>query len=485
VSGEDQGKRLTILQINDTHGYLEPHRELIWKGRQPEFQVLGGFARIAALFRSLREEVGGAVLALDNGDTFHGTYAAVASKGEALLPLANALGLDAMTAHWEFAWGPKHFQALASRLAYPVLAINCYRTADGTRPFRASLVLERAGLRIGIIGIAATIIDKSMPQHFSEGLRFTNGDKELPGEIHRLRQDESVELVVVLSHLGFPQDCHLARTIGGIDVIVSGHTHNRLEEPALVNGTVIVQSGCHGSFVGRLDLRVADGAVEVERHRLIPVDASIEPDPAMQAMVDGTLAPHRTMLAEIVGHTEAGLHRNTILDAPMDDMLLAAIADAARTDIAVSNGWRYGAPIPPGPITMNDLWNIIPTNPPVSTVDLTGAEIWELLEENLERTFSADPFGQMGGYLKRFRGLTVQAKLENPPGHRIERVFKGRLALDPTETYTVAFVTEQGVPDKYGRNRRDLDIRAIEALRSYCEAQSRTKEEQAGRLIPV
>ena len=479
------GKYLTILQINDTHGYLEPHPELIWKGRQPLFQVLGGFARIAGLFRAVREEVGDAVLALDNGDTFHGTHAAVVSKGEALVPVLNALGLDAMTAHWEFAWGPKHFQALASRLNHPVLAINCYDKTEGTRPFPASLVLERADLRIGVIGIAATIIDKSMPPHFSEGLRFTNGDEELPAEIHRLRQDENVDLVVVLSHLGFPQDCQLARAIAGIDVIVSGHTHNRLEKPALINGTAIIQSGCHGSFVGRLDLRVADGAVEVEHHRLIPVDDTVVPDAAVQALVDGILAPHCATLAQSVGRTDIGLHRNTVLDAPMDDLLLAAIADAAGTDIAFSNGWRYGAPIPPGPITLNDLWNIIPTNPPVSTVDLTGTEIRDLLEENLERTFSADPFRQMGGYVKRFRGLTVQAKLENPPGHRIEHVFKGHLALGLDETYKVAFVTEQGVPGKYGRNRRDLAIRAIEALRSYCEAQTRTHEERAGRLIPV
>jgi hypothetical protein len=79
-------------------------------------------------------------------------------------------------------------------------------------------------------------------------------------------------------------------------------------------------------------------------------------------------------------------------------------------------------------VTVNDLWNIIPTNPPVSTVELTGAEIWEMMEDNLERTFAADPFNQMGGYLKRFRGLTIYGKLENPPGHRVERIFSGGVA---------------------------------------------------------
>lgn len=72
----------------------------------------------------------------------------------------------------------------------------------------------------------------------------------------------------------------------------------------------------------------------------------------------------------------------------MDDVLLVAISEAAGTDIAFSKGWRYGAPFPPGPVTVNDLWKIIPTNPPVSTVELTGAEIAAMLEENLDRTFA-------------------------------------------------------------------------------------------------
>lgn len=96
-------RNLTVIQINDTHGYLEPHPELVWT------------------------EVG------DNGDTFHGTYPAVKSRGEAPISLVNALGLDAMTAHWEFAWGPAHVQQLAARLNYPLLATNCYDSETGNK----------------------------------------------------------------------------------------------------------------------------------------------------------------------------------------------------------------------------------------------------------------------------------------------------------------------------------------------------------------
>lgn len=457
---------LTLLQINDTHGYLEPHPELVWSLDGPRFPVLGGFARIKTVFDAVRTEAAGAVLAFDNGDTFHGTYAAVSTRGEALVPLVNALGLSAMTAHWDFAWGPDHMADLAGKLEYPLLAANCWRKSDGRRPFAPALMCHAGGLAVGVIGLAATILDKTMPPSFATGLRFTDGIDETRTESARLRA-EGADLVLVLSHLGYPQDLALAGRVDGIDVILSGHTHNRLEAPVLANGALVIQSGCHGSFVGRLDLEVAGGRITGHRHRLIPVDDTLAPDPAMQALVETAMATTRPLQAQVVGRTDAALHRATALDAPMDDLLLAAIARAAGTRIAFSNGWRYGAPIPPGPVALNDLWNIVPTNPPVSVVDLTGAEILRLLEANLESTFSADPFGQRGGYVKRFRGLMVNAKLENPKGHRVEGVYDETGRIDPLAVYPAAFITAQGVPADMGVNRRDLDISAIAALQAW------------------
>ncbi len=296
---------------------------------------------------------------------------------------------------------------------------------------------------------------------------------------------EAADLVVVLSHLGFPQDFRLAGEVQGIDVLLSGHTHNRMERPAWVNGTPIIQSGCHGSFVGRLDIQLREGKVTVCGHELVALDDSIPADPDVKALVDDALTPHRSMLGEVVGHTRNGLHRNTMLQASMDDLLLAAIADAAGTELAFSNGWRYGAPVPPGPITMADLWDIIPGNPPVSVVELTGAELVEMMEENLERTFAADPFEQMGGFVKRCRGLQLYAKLENPAGHRIDRLFVGGEPVQPGDSRTAAFVTAQGVPAKFGRHRRDLDVRAVDALRGWVAGRDFADPEFVPSVIAV
>ena len=90
-----------------------------------------------------------------------------------------------------------------------------------------------------------------------------------------------------------------------------------------------------------------------------------------------------------------------------------------------------------------------------------------MLEEILERTFARDPYDQMGGYGKRSLGFNAYIKIENPPGQLVQQVFVGDEPLEPARYYSTAFVTEQGVAQKYGRNRQHHTERIIEALRTY------------------
>jgi S-sulfosulfanyl-L-cysteine sulfohydrolase len=459
--------RLTILQLNDLHGYLEPHPEMeLGEHGEWKFATLGGLARVAGLFERVRAERPGVVITLDNGDTFHGTHVAVASKGLALVPAMNALAFDAMAVHWEFAYGPDGVQRIAEHLDYPMLAINCHRKHDDQLFLSPWRMVTRAGLRIAIIGLACPIIDKTMPPSFSEGLYFTIGNVELPRWIRHVRDEEGAELVIVLSHLGFPQDAKLAAEVAGIDILVSGHTHNRMAKAIEVNGAIIFQSGCHGSFIGRLDVEVEQGRVVGHQHALVAIDESIGPDAHVAALIDDALRAERETMAEVVGQTQLPLHRYAMLHAPMDDLLVAAIAEAAGTQVAFSNGWRYGAPIPVGPVTLGDLWNMVPMNPPISTTELTGAEIRQMIEANLERTFATDPYQQMGGYVKRMAGVQIYLRAENPEGHRIDRLFVEGEPVADERVYRCAFITEQGVPARFGRHRRRLEVHAIDALRA-------------------
>jgi 2',3'-cyclic-nucleotide 2'-phosphodiesterase (5'-nucleotidase family) len=476
-------KKLTLLQLNDSHGYLDVHQELFWKGHQPHHRLVGGFGRLKSIMDSARRE--GPTLVLDGGDTIHGTYPAVHNQGEDLVPVLNQLGLGAMTGHWEFAYGPRQLQNITSQLDYPMLAVNCYQEKNDKLVFPPYTILEEGDLQIGVVGVAATIVDKVMPPHFSKGIYFTLGKEELPGYIDVLRRKERVDLVVLISHLGFPQEVKLAGEVVGVDVILSSHTHNRLYHPVVVNDTILIQSGCHGSFLGRLDLEVEDKRVKKYRHRLLTVEEDILPDPLVEELVQKALEPHQELLGEKVGYTRTPLNRNTILESSMDNLLLESLMASTPAEVAFSNGWRYGAPIPPGPVTMNDLWNIIPTNPPVSTVELTGREIWDMLEVNAELTFSRDPYQQMGGYLKRCRGLCLYLKIENPFGQRVQEIFIQGKPLDPGRTYRAVFVSSQGVPSIYGRNREEIDIQAVDALKRYLDNEKIVETPREGNVMAV
>jgi len=480
-----KNNHLTILQMNDSHGYIEPHQELFWAGDHAEYRIAGGYARITAIINEIIENEKDNVLIFDCGDTIHGTYAAVKTKGESLVPILNKMSFDAMTAHWEFAYGPEQFKKITNRLNYPMLAINCYEKSTDKLIFNPYIIKEVNDLKIGIIGIAATIVDKVMPKSFSEGIYFTLGNEELPYYIEKLRNEEKVDLIILISHLGFPQEVKLANEVDGIDVLLSAHTHNRLYKPVITNKTIIIQSGCHGSFLGRLDIEIRDQKVKNFSHELITVREEIEPDEEVDELVNQIMDPYRNELNSVVGHTATGLNRNTVMEATMDNFLLQSLLDLTGAQMAFSNGWRYGAPIPPGPITLNDLWNIIPVNPPVSTVSLTGKEIWMMMEENLEHTFSRDPYMQMGGYVKRCMGLNVYFKVENPKGNRIQELFVHGKRVKPDESYNAAFVTSQGVPPKYGENRQNLDMNSIEALKIYLDENEQIKASLQGTIVPV
>ncbi|MCL4424169.1 MAG: 5'-nucleotidase C-terminal domain-containing protein [Firmicutes bacterium] len=188
-------------------------------------------------------------------------------------------------------------------------------------------------------------------------------------------------------HLGFPQEVELLRQVTGVDICLSGHTHNRLYQSVLVGQTMVIQSGLHGSFLGRLDLTVEGKRVTSYRHRLIAITPDLHPDDEVEGMISTILEPSREFLGQVVGETATPLDRGGMLETTMDNLLLQSIVDLTGAEVAFSNGWRYGAPVPSGPVKMNDLYNIIPENPPVSMVNLTGYEIKEILEENLERTF--------------------------------------------------------------------------------------------------
>lgn len=463
-------KKLGILQINDTHANLFEHGDARYAPEGFRVETLGGYPRIMTKLKEKRALYGDDLLVLDNGDTLHGSHEAVQTRGEVMLPYLRALGIDAMTFHWDAAYTPQHLKGLEPRLGYPILASNVYNQGTKRRMFQPSAVLHKAGLRVGVIGVASNIIQKNMPPIFWEGADFTDGISETRQQVARLRA-QGVDLIVLLSHLGYPQDIALLHQVPGIHLCLSGHTHNRVRSPQRIGEAYIIQSGALASAVGFLELSVQDKAIAGIRHEYIVLDRTVRQDRAMLRMLrqDPLLQQYAPYLDQPVGRSRIDLHRASSFHGTMDFLLLDAMRAATGLDIAFSNGWRYGGAVRKGILKRRDLYAIVPMDPMIRTARLSGQEIWQMLEDNLEATFSTEPFRQMGGYIKRTSGIRVYFKLENPYGQRLQRVFAGGEELDLQKSYQVAYVTQQAVPPLIGTEHRDSGIRAIAAMEALLQ----------------
>lgn len=181
-------RTLSFLQLNDTHANLLEHGDVRYGAAGFTVETLGGYPRIFTKIKELRSEYGQELLVLDNGDTFHGTHEAVQSRGEVMVPYLKMLGIDAMTFHWDSAYTPARLIELQGMLGYPVLACNVFRAGSKKKLFRPSLMVEKNGIQVGIIGVASNIIQKNMPEPFWEGADFTDGIREAAAEVKKLRK---------------------------------------------------------------------------------------------------------------------------------------------------------------------------------------------------------------------------------------------------------------------------------------------------------
>ncbi|MHB8960288.1 MAG: bifunctional metallophosphatase/5'-nucleotidase [Candidatus Limnocylindrales bacterium] len=463
--------RLTLIQQNDTHAQMEPHWEHFWRNGRPEYRHAGGYARAATIVRRIREETDGSAILVDCGDTLHGTGPAQWTQGAAVVPALNAMGVEIMTpGNWEFGFGPDVLRERAAEMTFPLIACNVERATTSEPEFPPSEVREIGGTRVGFVGVTSPIVPQTMPRAFGAGLRFSDGVESVQRSVRDLRREDQVDLIVVVSHLGFPQEVQLVKEVPGIDVLLSGHTHNRLATPVQVGNTLLIQSGFSGSLLGRLDLEIRAGHVCGFAHQLIEVDASVADDPATQRVIDEQLEPYRQRLGEVVGQTATALDRMTVLEATMDNLITDAYRDLTGAEVAFSHGWRYGVPVPPGDVTVGDLWQVIPTDPEIFTVTMTGSQIRQRLEASLESVYAPDPFDQKGGFVLRVSGLSAVVRLNNPKGTRVEHLDIAGAPYDANRPYTVAAAGEQDM--EHARNKQATGTRAIEALRRYFERHS-------------
>ncbi len=403
---------------------------------------IGGMDRMATLVKAIRAERPTQTLLLDGGDTWQGSFTSLATQGEDMVRVMNKLGVDVMTAHWEFTYGSQRVEDLVGKLDFPFLAGNVQDTEWEDDVFLATRTFERGGVNIAVIGQAFPYTPIANPRYKIPTWSFGIKEDKLRERIEAAR-DNGADLVVVLSHNGFDVDRKLASRVDGIDVLLTGHTHDAVPSVVKINDTLMISTGSHGKFLGRLDLDVQNKKVADYRFKLIPVFADIiQPDPDMASLIGEIRAPHKAELDRVLGRTESLLYRRGNFNGTFDDLICDALLQERDAQIALSPGFRWGASLLPGQdITVDDVYTQTAiTYPNAYRSEMTGEFIKTILEDVADNIFNPDPYYQQGGDMVRTGGLSYTIDIHKPIGERISdmTLTASGERIDPKKTYVVS-----------------------------------------------
>ena len=409
------------------------------------FGKVGGFAHLATLVKRLRAERPHALL-LDGGDTWQGSAVSLWTKGADMIGAQKLLGVDLMTAHWEFTYGAERVkQVVEKELGGIEFLAQNVKTADFEDPvFRPYSLRTLNGVPLAIIGQAFPYTPIANPRYMVPDWTFGIQEPRLQALVDEVR-GKGAQLVVVLSHNGMDVDLKLAGRVRGIDLILGGHTHDGIPAPAIVRNaggrTLVTNAGSNGKFLALVDLDVRGGKLADFRYRLMPVFSELLPaDTAMSAYIDASRAPHAARLGEKLAVTEGLLFRRGNFNGSFDQMILDALIETKGAQIAFSPGFRWGTSILPGQaITLENVMDQTAITYPWTTLtELSGEQIKAILEDVCDNLFNPDPYLQQGGDMVRVGGMTYTCDPDARIGARISEMRLEGKPLEAHRTYKVA-----------------------------------------------
>ena len=433
ASGSAAGELyLTILHTNDEHAALIPHSPAVDYHPEVENSTVGGCARLATAVKQIRQqkaEAGEPVLLLSAGDHTGGTpFSWLIPEGiPAPLEIMQLIGYDVATiGNHEFDYGTEVLAQSLEAAGYPqahdrmvLLASNAVPPEEHplAKIFRRTHLIElENGLTVGLFGLIGQ--DAVSVAASPEPVEFADPTETAAAMTAQLRE-EGADLVVAITHCGVEEDRALARAVPGIDVIVGGHCHTALEEPVIEGETVIVQAGSSLQYLGVLELAFDPASKKVRLRNsagqpyLLPLDHSLEPDPAVNEAVRRYTGELNALIARWTGGRflnildTAALCDFTMPDTPplQETPLGNFIADAMRlvtaqklgqhVDFAVqANGSIRGSLVPgslehsKGKVSFYDLASLIGlgygpdgrAGYPLVSLYLTGEEVRRVLE---------------------------------------------------------------------------------------------------------
>ena len=430
----DHVRFITILHTNDIHGHLDS-----WRGWNGELKgrTVGGIDRLSARVREARSLLlPNSVVLLDAGDAIGDTMIAAETEGGAVIEMMNALGYDAMVVgNHEPDFTAETLRARMAEARFPVLGANIINRSTGESFTTPYIIRDVNGVRIGILGLAYPNTPLTSTRKNIEGLRFRGAVETAREYVPRLRH-EGAEIIIALTHLGLSADKHLAESVDGIDVIVGGHSHNRMTESLEVRGTVIVQAGAHGSDLGRLDLTIENGRIVSSLRTLISITDE-ESDREIADLIARQRTPYEEKMNAIVGRAKTLIARAQTIagqeperreeESPADDLFADAIREATGAEIAFLPGLGYGVALHPGPISAASLRNLLPHDGAVWIMRLTGSHIRQVLEQAIENTVTTECVAKYFGSIGIEHSGALKERAFLPP--TLEKVLRLSLLL--------------------------------------------------------
>ncbi len=444
ICGESFEKHYGI-ESGSLDQYFDTHSNFAELAKK--FGKMGGISHMKPIIDHVKKERGKEnVLLLDSGDTWQGTAVALKTKGEAIVDAQNYLGVDVMVGHWEFTYGKERVMELIGKLKGEFISQNVLDNDAFSDTFEESVfppftIKEIGGAKIGIIGQSFPFTSTANPKRFTENWSFALRHDSLQEHVDHLRKKEKVDCIVVLSHDGFSVDQELAKKVTGVDFILSGHTHDPSPKPIIVNDTVIIISGSHGKYVGRLDLDIKDKKVAGYNFKLIPVASNLIPaDKAGDELIAKAYKPFDKELNEVLGTTKGILYKRDTFYSTFDSLIGQAIQDKVKSDIVFTPGYRWGTTVlPGGEILKDNVYEMTAiTYPEVYTFDLKGSVIAKLIEDIADNVFNANPLLQQGGDMSRLTGASYSIKIDAKSGERISDFMIGGKPIDVKKTYRVS-----------------------------------------------
>jgi 2',3'-cyclic-nucleotide 2'-phosphodiesterase (5'-nucleotidase family) len=444
--GKNISNEFSIFITTDLHAQIHTHDEFFWEQGKAVYKKRGGLAVLKTMIDKLRNKYPQNIL-------YDG--------GEALIPLMNAFNYDLiLPGNWEVVYKKKKMlYDMGHSTAAKICANMWHKTNDtenGTLIYPPYWIKYIAGAKVGFIGYTDHLVPKRQSPAYSEGIGFTHATDNVAKYIQYLKEVEGCGIIIIVTHMGLAQQVGLANDarVTGADFIIGADTHERVRVPIEGKFTKVVECGAFGSFLGRLTIKVKEGRIDTYEYELMDVDPVLyPPDKSTLALVEQLAAPYQNELKKVIGYTQTPLVRYFVLETPMDNLITDAVMWKFKPDIALSNGFRFCQPlaVPENKnqiaITNEFLWNMLPVDSTAKTGEVTGAQILEWLEKELENAFATDPSKRFGGWFVRFAGMEVNCTIGKPKGQRVNWVkIKGQ-ALDQNKLYKIVACEREGDPN--------------------------------------